>query len=288
MFGGMIEATASDPQPVHDGSRSEADYSAVPGYRAWLQANDANNYRLIVKPTGADRYVVGKGDEVGAGSDLALGTALGDVLVFTGGNEADVRIWDLEAERFVRTPEGINTAEPEYGAGVSGDHLVFGRDPKRNGRSSQVVLADLTTGRSKILGRSKHGADPNSINGDWVTYTVCGTSTCDVFRYRISTGRARRIPHADRVSLYASTVTAHGTVFLIQGPHGCGGGGASIVRWTPDGRRTLWTSADRFDVWDMDALVHAGSTALFFQRAKCTRIPDDGFRVSYDIYRLEI
>jgi hypothetical protein len=278
---GAAAIPMSKTVPVLDGPRFELDFSAVDRYRSWIKANDALNYRLIVHPRGVDRYVVAKGDEVGVGSDLALGTTLGDVLVFTGsGGDSDLRVWDLDAKRIIHTPEGVNTSDPEYGAEISGDHLLFGRDPKHNGTASQVVLMDITRGRFKILARSKHGVTPDSINGDWASYTVCGT-TCDVFRYRISTGRARKIPHADRYPLYASTVTSEGAVFLVRGVGGCGGG-VSIVRWTPSGRRNLEELPDRFDVWNTDSLVTGDTTSVFLERVTCSS------HLDYDIYRLDI
>lgn len=286
-----VVASASNPEPVLNSSRDEVDYSAVPGYRSWFKANDSNGYRLIVKPTGEERYVVAKGGGMGVGSDLALDTVLGDVLVFPRMEvDADLQIWDLDTERFIHTPNGINTADPEYGAEIAGEYLLLGRDPRHNGLATQVVLVNLTNGRSRILARSKGAVGADSLNGDWATYTVCdtsGTTACGVYRYRISTGRVWALPRSGHRSLYGSTVTPDGTVFVARGPGGCGGG-VSIVRWTPNGRRTLTELRDRFDVWNMDALVEAGATTLFFQRTTCTRIPDDGWRLSYDIYRLDV
>ena len=285
VLGSAVGASASNPEPVLDSPRYELDYSAVPGYRSWIKASDANGYRLIVEPAGEDRYVVAQGAEVGIGSDLALDTVLGDVLVFTQTEvDADLRIWDLDAERFIHTPDGINTADPEYGAEISGEHLLLGRDPRHNGLPTQVVLVDLTSGRSRILARSKGAAGPDSLNGDWATYTVCPTSgptACDVYRYRISTGRVWALPRSEHRSLYASAVTPDGTVFVVRGPGGCGGG-VSIVRWTPDGRRTLTELRDRFDVWNMDVLSEADATTLFFQRTTCST------PLGYDIFRLEV
>lgn len=83
------------------------------------------------------------------------------MLVFTGpgrgGDYANVRIWDLDEERLIRTPEGVNTRDPEASTVISGHHLLFGRDPRQLGHLSQVVLMDITTGRSKILARSSQG-----------------------------------------------------------------------------------------------------------------------------------
>jgi len=283
-------AEASKPVPVLGGPADDHSYSAVEGYRAWIHA-PRGTYHLIVKPTGEKRYVVAKGDDVGAGTDLALGTTLGDVLVFTGpgrrGDYGNVRIWDLDEERLIRTPEGVNTRDPEAAAAISGHHLLFGRDPRQLGHLSQVVLMDITTGRSKILARSSQGAGPDSINGDWATYTVCDKSTCDVFRYRISTGHARKVPHGPTRSLSSSVVTSNGTVYLTRSsPDACGGD--SIVRWTPEGRRTLARFADRFGVGGTDVLVEGRSTTLFFTRATCKSSPGGGTSLTYDVYRLDV
>lgn len=83
LVGDAAAAEASRPVPVLGGPADDHSYSAVEGYRAWIHA-PRGNYHLIVKPTGEKRYVVAKGPDVLAGTDLALGTTLGDVLVFTG------------------------------------------------------------------------------------------------------------------------------------------------------------------------------------------------------------
>ncbi|HEU4356350.1 MAG TPA: hypothetical protein VFT27_12240 [Actinomycetota bacterium] len=277
---GALAADGDRPQPVLDGRGFESDYSVVEGYRSWVRGD-----RLIVEPDGGDKYVVQNGD-VGAGSDLALETALGNVLVFTGsGDEGDVRVWDLDARQFVATPEGVNTSVPEWQVAISGDHLLFGRDPHYSGHTTQVVLMDIPSGTFEVLARSRHGAGPDSVNGDWATYTVCAESTCDVFRFRISTGHARRLPHGPRRSLYDSTVTTDGTVFASRSRPGiCRG--VSIVRWTPGDPTVLWSFRDGLDAFGKDALVTEASTTLFFTRVTCTRIPDDGTRLDYDVYRL--
>lgn len=186
----------------------------------------------------------------------------------------------------VRTPEGVNTRDPEASARISGHHILFGRDPRQLGHLSQVVLMDITTGRSKILARSSQGVYPDSIDGDWATYTVCDNSTCDVFRYRISTGHGRRIPHGPTRSVSSSAVTSNGTVYLTRGSQEVCGGNA-IVRWTPEARRTLARFADRFGVGGKDALVEGGTTALFFTRVTC-KPSQGGISLTYDIYRLDV
>jgi hypothetical protein len=282
---------ASKPVRVLGGPAYDYDYSAVEGYRSWIHA-PKNVYHLMVKPAGQERYVVAKGQDVASGVDLALGTTLGDVLVFTGRPSADlgdtnVRIWDLDDKRLVRTPQGVNTNDPEGSPSISGHHLLFDQDPRNLGHSSKVILFDIATGRSTILARSRHGVSADSLIGDWATYTVYGETSSDVFRYRVSTGHARRIPHGRRYGLYSSTVTPNGVVYLSRGREAVCGGRVSIVRWTPHSRRTLARFADRFDVSSKDTLVEGTSVRLFFERITCTP-KDTGYSLTYDIYRLDI
>lgn len=186
-------AEASKPVPVLGGPADDHSYSAVEGYRAWIHA-PRGNYHLIVKPTGEKRCVVAKGPDVLAGTDLALGTTLGDVLVFTGpgrgGDYANVRIWDLDEERLIRTPEGVNTRDPEASTVISGHHLLFGRDPRQLGHLSQVVLMDITTGRSKILARSSQGCirTRSMVTGRPTPSATARRATCSGTASRPATG----------------------------------------------------------------------------------------------------
>jgi hypothetical protein len=120
--------------PVLVGRHDVFDYSAVRGYRSWTEApHSRESYRLIVEDGQGHRWTVLEDERAGVGSDLALDTALGDVLVFTRlkrHGDAELGAWSLTSHRFVPLPAGINTNVPEYGAEISGDHLLFGRDPR--------------------------------------------------------------------------------------------------------------------------------------------------------------
>lgn len=283
LFGSIPAIASPRVAPVLDSRRNEFDYSTVKGYRSWLESSRREvSYRLYVEPAEGHAYRVPSRSDVGVGSDLALGTALGSVLVFTQLPEsrgAQIRIWDLDAGRFVPTPEGVNTRAPEYGAEISGDHILFGRDPHNNGTASHVLVTDVTTGRLRVI---SHGGymTADSINGDWATYSACKGRTCDVYRYQVSTGHTRRIPSRD--PLYASTVTVDGTVYAVRGVDGAGcGGGVSIVRWSGATRmRTLKRFPNRLDVQNLDALVHGVGVTLFVSRLTCA----DPLR--YDVIRL--
>jgi hypothetical protein len=121
LVGDAAAAEASKPVRVLGGPADDHSYSAVEGYRAWIHA-PRGIYHLIVKPRGEKRYVVAKGDDVGAGTDLALGTTLGDVLVFTGpgrmGDYGNVRSGS-RCGRLIRTPE-VNTATRRHPPGSRG------------------------------------------------------------------------------------------------------------------------------------------------------------------------
>jgi hypothetical protein len=271
-------------RPVLVGPREAFDYSAVPGYASWVEApRSRETYELIVEDHAGNRWTVLEGRRVGVGTDLGLDTTLGDVLVFTRTpfrSDADLGAWSLTSHRFVRLPDGINSDVPEYGAEISGDHLLFGRDPRNNGTAQQVLIGDLTTGRTEVLARGSY-LTADSTNGDWATYSVCGERTCDVYRYRVSTGRARRIP--GDLAQYASTVLPDGTVYLARSRygHGCGGG-VAIVRWTPEGTRTVKRFPGRYDIGNLDALEHGDGVALYVERVSCTE------RLAYDIVRVNV
>jgi hypothetical protein len=288
LFGAEVFPAAS-ARPMFDDRKEHYDYSAVQGYRSWIQApRQTLEYRLFVQTSTGERYRVGRPGTVGIGSDLALDTALGDVLAFThlgsAGGDADVSIWDLRERRFVETPEGVNSSTPEYGVEISGSRLLFGRDPRNNGNASQILLLDITSGHIRTLARVRRGwVTPDSLNGDFATYTVCNGTGCDVYRYRIPAHHPRAIPHPEDRPIYASTVTEDGSVYFARGVQGEGcGGGVSIERWTPDAHRTVREFSGRFDVAEMDALVDGGTTSLFVDRVECSR------RLHHDIYRYEV
>jgi hypothetical protein len=236
------------------------------GFLAWSQNSAAHpkHYDAFVSQSG--------GPEVRVNEDGTLGFAGGidgNVMVYqqVRGNSSGLRLFDLTTQTR-STPAGVNTGQWEWQPTISGEWLLFGRQTRTR---SAIILHNLTTGEDRVLVDMKGFARPGQVNGDYVSYDRCGAKLCNVFRYRISTGRTIAAPNRQRRVQYAPSVSADGTLYFGSSPPACGRDvqirkfapgdiRATILTELPPGRDLETTYADdRAD----------GSTDLLHDRGKC-------------------
>lgn len=141
--------------------------------------------------------------------------------------QSDLRIYDTSSRHYVAVPNGVNTSRWERAPSMDGDYLVFNRDTYLRERTTyRVVLHQISTGKEVILDSitSKGQAAyvyTGQLTGDYVTWERCTkTNGCDVYIYRISTGKTTKVP--DRRQEYSPAVSSDGTVYFIRSAVGCG------------------------------------------------------------------
>ena len=78
----------------------------------------------------------------------------------------------------------------------------------------EIILDSITTKGSAYVYTGQ-------LSGDYVTWERCTATTgCDVYVYRISTGKKTKVP--DRRQEYSPAVSSDGTVYFIRSANGCG------------------------------------------------------------------
>ena len=141
--------------------------------------------------------------------------------------QSDLRIYDTSSGHYVAVPNDVNTSRWERAPSMDGDYLVFSRDSYLRQRSTyRVVLHRISTGKEIILD-SITGKTPatyvyaGQLSGDYVTWERCTkTNGCDVYIYRIGTGKTTKVP--DRRQEYSPAVSSDGTVYFIRSSAACG------------------------------------------------------------------
>jgi hypothetical protein len=266
---------AGTPVEVVDSTAYEFGSATGGDFLAWSRGPTiSGDYDLYVKQSGqaADVRGAARYQDVG---NIELGhPTYGDVLVYSihpAGAHSNIRFYDLSTGAVSSPPAGVNTTKDEDNPAIGGDFLLFGRGPANRSVSKRVILYDLTTTDRIVVATAPSGGTvtANSVEGDYASYTVCPmTGRCNVFRYRISTGRKVKMPNPDRAN-YWSSVLADGTVYFVQGsPIHCGVH-TKIRRFRSGSVSTLYAFPRGIEVADLDAVDVLGGPIVQFTRINC-------------------
>ena len=182
--------------------------------------------------------------------------------------QSDLLLYDLKTHRLREPPHGINTRAWEWRGSISGSRLLFGRF---NGVDTyEIVLADLSTGRERILDSVRgHGAyaEPGQVNGRYAVWAGCPDNFCSIYRYDIRTGSRLRVPGDYRHVSYAPSVAASGDVYYGYALRGCGSA-VQLRRFRPGaGLRVLRTLAAGYDF----RFTNTDGRSVVFDRVSCSQ-----------------
>ncbi len=285
-------STASAPTGVRNTARSEIAPAAAHGVLAWSQNSRRapKHYNLFVKKRGRAAFRVNR-----RGTQGIAGNIDGSTLTYfqwSRTRRSDIRFLNLRTGRR-RAPAGVNTRRNfEQTPSKDGKWLLFSRTRPGSGPTRQrIILRNLSNGRQRLLATGNGGrrwAQAGKVSGGFATYVKCrNLSYCNVFRYNIATGRARRVPNPRHRALYATSVTADGTVYYAIGSKIICPRDASLWKLTPRGRKVrLAALGPRFDTGDTSVVTRAnGSVDLFFD---AYRVRTDCAARSVDIYKVRV
>lgn len=273
-----------------DGPRNEFNVAVETGVHAWAVDTAAHPYAdtVWVKPDGGPAYRVSALTSAAylGNIDLANPT-YGDVLVFYSGRslgrrQFDIRLWDLANHAALALPDGINTpTADERQPSISGDYLLFQR-VRPSGATRLLLYRFSTQAFTTIIATSAHDAHrvlDARLNGDYVVYDSCSSTSCDVFRRQISTTTTVKAPNSGHAN-YWPTVMPDGTVYYVQGSARFCGHHTRLMRWPGSGSATLLAALpETIEAGGMDAYDDGVSTTLYFTRIRCRT-------AQYGIYRL--
>jgi hypothetical protein len=188
------------------------------------------------------------------------------------GKRSNLAFYDVATRRALHTPAALTTKAWEWSPTISGHEILFGRGNPENHRADrQVLLFDLTTGRTTMLATTRGGAYsvvPGQVNGDYAVYWQC-FKLCSVLRYRISTGERVRVPSIGRQQ-YAPSVTRAGTVYFARSGFGCGSG-VRLFRFRNGAVTRVASFRAGIDVGRTFAWTgRGGPTTVYFDRTRCT------------------
>lgn len=267
-------AQAGTPVEVVNTSADEFGSAAGGTWLAWSRgATYSGDHDLHVKQEGqpVDVVELGKFQQVG---NIELAGPNGDILVFDfapRGGDRDIRFYDLATGTVSVPPKGINTDKDDELVSISGDHLLFGRGPVGVSFAKRVYLYHFGTTELTLLAEAPQDGTvtPNSIRGDFASYTRCPSSgRCDVIRYQISTGDRIRMADAGR-AVYWSSVMDDGTVYFVQGHPTLCGENTKIMRYRDGTTVKLIRFPDDIEIADLDAVPDTTDPLVYFTRLNC-------------------
>ncbi len=184
---------------------------------------------------------------------------------------SDLELFDLKTLRFHEPTRGVNTRAWEWRGSISGRRLLFGRF---NGvKTYDIVLADLSTGRERILDSVRgHGAyaEPGQVSGRYAVWAGCPDNFCSVYRYDIRSRSRLRVPGDFRHVAYAPSVDASGDVYYGYAPYAARSCGSAVQlrRFRPGaGSRVLRALADGYDF----RFTNTDGRRVLFDRGRCSQ-----------------
>jgi hypothetical protein len=278
-------ARAATPQEVlDDGTVDEWDGSEIDGWLAWSANSEARpkRYKAWVRAEGGSPVRVTIEGDAFVGDLIQTGAKAGQ-LVFLADDlgNGNIRFYDPLTDTLLPTPAGVNTKRREFSPRADGDYLTFVRI-RRDG-SWATILYRFSDGSSTVI---EEGFQPTQVNGDFVVAHICGATTCNVWRYRISTNDWRKLPSAPTGRAnYWPGVDANGIVSFVQGSHTKCGKSTKIIQWQPGTLTTLREFPDGIEAATLEARTVDGADQLLFTRIRCSL---DGTISNTGIYELAI
>lgn len=252
-------------------------------YLAWAVWGNDSHPVYAMKLSGGARVRVNR-----TGWDGGMGGIWGDELVYQEYSHkkgiADIFIFDLVSHDRRRVGAPVSTNYWEYRPSISEDFILFAR--LLPGGARKLILYDRNKDRAKVIDSvtgARAGLYPGQVNGDFAVWDRImwdaeghRWTSCNVFRYRISTGSLKRIDNPNQRCQYGASISADGTTFYGRSGFRCGmnalirrlpfGGSPSTIQELPSGRDFGSTYAvDRID----------GKVDVFYDQALCTGADSD-------------
>jgi hypothetical protein len=265
---------AVDPTPVLTGPNDAVDGVADAGYLAWAgnSRSHPGHFDVFVKPTGQPRQRANDPRTTGVPNSIELGGGFGNVLTFSEAKRSlDLKFYDLDTGTVSNPPGGLNTSKDERNGTLSGDYVLFQRDPPQAPLRGRVVLYDHVTDTSTVLAEAPARGliQAGRVNGDYATYDVC-SRTCNVFRYQISTTTTTKIPNPGKGQAYGTPADDGSVYFVRVGDMGRCGSKQSIIRYATDGSEVVVSTFDGGrDVFEPYVYTNAGTPNVYFTRVNC-------------------
>jgi hypothetical protein len=280
-----VAAAASPPVAVKTTSRNEKAPAADGVFLAWAQsrATTASPFDVWTQRGDAPAWKVNAPNTQGyPGGIDGIRLAYQQIR----GTAADIRVYDLVAKRHVRLPAGVNTRRRECCATLAGDFLLFTRGSPKARTPQLIVLANLRTGRSRVLDslRSRRGVlTAGQVSESHAVWLKCNPHPqCRIVRHQLG-GGTTVLPTGTNV--YAPSVSDVGTIFYARRGPGCGQS-VQIVRQPPVGPAEVLTSlpsGEDVSVTYTDSPVNTEVAPLpawiYFDRFKCQGRRSDVFKV---------
>jgi hypothetical protein len=275
--------SAATPFKIVDTAADETTPAIAPGWLAWSHDN-GKRYVALVRPTGGTARRIPSPYDAFPGSVILGGPHANQVVFweFAQRGNGRIRFYDIATRDVHSAPKGVNTAKSEELASVSGDYMLFARGPVGAGNDTQVILYRFSTHRFRTIASS---TDPvltaDDLTGDFAVYTRCGTTTCNVIRYRISTGHRVRMPPAPNGRAnYFGAVLGNGTVYFAQGSFTRCGGTVRLERRRNGHVATIATLANGADASSLDVAKLGDRPVVAFQRIVCATRKGGIYRVA--------
>jgi hypothetical protein len=242
------------------------------GFLVWSQnsAQEPNHFDLYARHGDGPAFRVNP-----PRSQAYAGGIRGTLLAYEliRGRHSDIRFFDLHSRRGWSPPEGVNTSHVEFAPSIAGQWLLFTRQLTERWPVYNVLLFNLSTHRTQRLAsvRGPHVyAAAGQMNGDFATWQECTDfAKCQVFRYRVSTGRTLRVPNPNTYQ-YAPSVGPEGTVYFARSGSACGAN-VRIMRYGGAGSpRLLETLPHGIDVGDTYVVRDGyGRQHLLYDHTNC-------------------
>jgi hypothetical protein len=272
----------------------ESTEAASTSYFAWSQnlPSKPNHYNTYVRPIagGSRERVNPKGTK-----SYTVGID-GSLVVFDANrqDDSDLGLYDAATQTRPDMPDGVNTRSIEFRPTLSGEWLLFTRNSGNHVESkrawAKVILFNVTTQESRVLASGLNRRTylvSDQVNGDWATFERCQFdqrtdefSSCNVFRYAISTEELVKIPNPGKQQ-YAAAISIDGTIYMVRtgGPSvwRCGQN-TKIVRY-PVGGPSVTIARLSSDALTTFATDEYASTTLYFQKFRCDSLSGGIYRI---------
>ncbi|HEV8088981.1 MAG TPA: hypothetical protein VGQ50_09985 [Actinomycetota bacterium] len=257
--------------------------SQIDGWLAWDQNSKAHpkRFHTYVQPDGGSAVRVPIKGGTRSGDLIQTGPRAGQ-LVFEALSfgKGDIRFYDPNTDTVLKAPKGINTSLQEFAPRSDGDYLVF--DRLRADGSWNIELYQYSTKKLTVIGRNK---SVGQINGDYISLFICTRTTCNVWRYQISTGHLKKAPSAPAGRAnYWSGVAADGTLYWVQGSYSKCGIHTKIKQMVGGTVTTVVSYPNGNELAALEARTLIGGPQVLFTRIQCSaagRVSNDGiYKVS--------
>jgi hypothetical protein len=273
-------AVKAKPPPVNE------EYpAAAPGELAWVQNSRLHPhlYNAYAQLGGGPRVRVNApGTQAGAGMGID-----GHTLAYTQvhGGQQSIRFFNLQTHARGGPPTGVNTASVEDEPSISGHWLLFHRFEDGASPGQQVLLANVSTGATRVLASVVGGPgflEAGQVNGNFAVFTQSRTGTAfNVWLYNIAQKTLTVIPNPLGKVHSAAAVNSFGTVYFEQSGVGCGGN-ATVEEYPVGGPlHTAGTLKPGIDLFHPFLFENGSVNDLLFAKIHCQSGATDIYKTTF-------